>query len=123
MIHFTSFWFRKKFTFVGMLSIIIGSTYFNELYTELEKEVHAWVIVLGIFLVVFDSFKSVNLRGVVLLNTIMILTMQPLPIYLWFEYNNRLISDARYFSKFIAHWGFSFSHIFVLILGVINISI
>lgn len=124
MNKFTHILSAKKFTIIGIMSIIIGSTYLFELYAKLEGEVQVWgfvTVIFGVFSVILDSTNSTFIRGFLPLNTFIILSLQPLPIYLWFELHNRRISDTTYLGKFVAHWAFSFSHILILILCAITL--
>lgn len=124
MNKFTHILSTKKFTIIGIMSIIVGSTYLFELYAKLEGEVKTWglvAVVFGVFSVILDSTNSTFIRGFLSLNTFIILSLQPLPIYLWFEYHGYRISDTGYLGKFVAHWAFSFSHILILILCAITL--
>lgn len=104
------------------MSIILGGVYTIIIRSEAEVQIWGLVsITLGIIAIILDRSKNVFIRILLSISTILILAMQPLPIYLWFEFHGIGIADASPGSNFIAHWVFSFPHIIVLILCAIAI--
>ncbi|MCR4441202.1 MAG: hypothetical protein QHH10_04080 [Peptococcaceae bacterium] len=108
----------KKWNIVtGILTIAVGLPYVLGLYGPTEAEVRTWgnmAIILGVG-ILFSStnvFITKRVLGSLLLITTLI---QIPPIVLWFVFHGYGISDGTPPSSFMAHWGFSFPHIFVVL--------
>lgn len=111
---------RKKYSLIGIMSIILGLTYLFHIYGNLGGKVVTWgliAIIMGIYSVLVDQSKNKFIRGLLSISTILILAMQPLLI----DMHWRGISNVAPGSKVFTHWILSFPHIGILIFCFVTI--
>lgn len=117
---------KIKIYLIGFLSFLIGIIYIVGLYGPTEAEVGRWgiiSIILGCWLMLCNLYLNKKiLDKLKIIIIIIILLIQIPPIYLWFVFYGRGISDGTPPSTFIAHWGYSIPHIIIVILCIISIN-
>jgi len=106
---------KKIYIIISILSIIVGLMYVKGIYGPTESEVVLWgfiSIIIGITTAIIGN-RSIFLNCIIYILNI---GMQISPIFLWFTFHGRGISDGTPPSNFIAHWVFSLPHILILAL-------
>lgn len=108
---------------LGLLSILLGSTYIFGMYGPTEIEVAQWGLVecivgfllMGTGLIISERISVRIFIGLVLLFNLM---MQVLPAILWFVFNGTGISDGSPHSAFVASWIYSLPHIIIGLMSM-----
>jgi hypothetical protein len=106
-------------------SIAVGGLYVFQAFGPTEAEVATWGIVAifwGIALIILATASGqrphVISKFFVSLGYLGLALFQIFPIFLWFQYSGRGISDGTPPSAFVAHWWYAFPHLAVLLVSI-----
>jgi hypothetical protein len=106
-------------------AILLGFPYIFGAFGPTEVEVQIWGVVsvgigafLGLLCLAIGRSNKRIAKVALALGYIFLALFQVLPIYLWFMFHGYGISDGTPPSAFVAHWGYSISHIILFVVGL-----
>lgn len=112
--------------YIGALgAILLGFPYIFGAFGPTEAEVQIWGVVsvgigafLGLLCLAIGRSNKWIAKVVLTLGYIFLALFQVLPIYLWFVFHGRGISDGTPQSAFVAHWGYSILHMALFVVAI-----